>query len=240
MEVEVQRYHADLVTGRKTYYRADGDFEDVEVHKAGGAPGEFSAEGVEKAVNAIQRQEIGYREFCRLNRRRGVRRLFCQPHRAPRRSIMAAPGTSTSNGFPAQSPESLTALYSPPLAKGPIPCSITSCFRTQQLDVMTAFYELALAPLGIKKLMAFERRGGIWSRCARSMDQQIERTAVQRAPGVVLQPDESAVRAFHNAALRAGEKDNGAPGPRDFAPNYYAAFVIDPDGNNIEAACRGA
>jgi uncharacterized protein YbcV (DUF1398 family) len=65
MEVEVERYHADLVTGRKTYYRADGDFEDVEVHKAGGAPGEFSAEGVEKAVRAIQRQEIGYREFCR-------------------------------------------------------------------------------------------------------------------------------------------------------------------------------
>ena len=33
--------------------------------------------------------------------------------------------------------------------------------------------------------------------------------------------------------------DNGAPGPRDYAPGYYAAFVIDPDGNNIEAAVRG-
>ena len=53
-------------------------------------------------------------------------------------------------------------------------------------------------------------------------------------------PDQSAVRAFHAAALAAGAKDNGAPGPRDFAPNYYAAFVIDPDGNNIEAASRGA
>jgi len=47
-------------------------------------------------------------------------------------------------------------------------------------------------------------------------------------------------RAAYAAALAAGGKDNGAPGPRDFAPNYYAAFVIDPDGNNIEAACRGA
>ena len=70
------------------------------------------------------------------------------------------------------------------------------------------------------------------------MDQQIDRTAVQRAFGVV-ESGPSAVRAFHNAALAAGAKDNGAPGPRDFAPNYYAAFVIDPDGNNIEAASRG-
>ena len=49
-------------------------------------------------------------------------------------------------------------------------------------------------------------------------------------------PDKPAVRAFHAAALTAGAKDNGAPGPRDYAPNYYAAFVLDPDGNNIEAA----
>jgi uncharacterized protein YbcV (DUF1398 family) len=66
MEVKIERYHADLVVGRKTYYLSDGDFEDVEVHKVGGAPGEFSAEGVEKAVRAIQREEIGYRKFCRL------------------------------------------------------------------------------------------------------------------------------------------------------------------------------
>jgi hypothetical protein len=58
------------------------------------------------------------------------------------------------------------------------------------------------------------------------MDQQIERTAVQRHLASV-EPDRSAVRAFHNAALAAGAKDNGAPGPREFRPNYYAAFVID-------------
>jgi catechol 2,3-dioxygenase-like lactoylglutathione lyase family enzyme len=43
------------------------------------------------------------------------------------------------------------------------------------------------------------------------------------------------VHAFHKAALDAGGKDNGAPGYRDYSPGYYAAFVYDPDGHNIEA-----
>ena len=51
------------------------------------------------------------------------------------------------------------------------------------------------------------------------------------------------VDAFHAAALRAGGTDNGAPGLRDIAngypPGYYAAFVLDPDGNNMEAVFRG-
>lgn len=46
------------------------------------------------------------------------------------------------------------------------------------------------------------------------------------------------VHAFHKAALEAGGKDNGAPGPRPhYGPDYYAAFVFDPDGANIEAVC---
>jgi catechol 2,3-dioxygenase-like lactoylglutathione lyase family enzyme len=47
------------------------------------------------------------------------------------------------------------------------------------------------------------------------------------------------VQAFHAAALRAGGKDNGAPGERAYHPGYYAAFVLDPDGNNIEAVHHG-
>jgi catechol 2,3-dioxygenase-like lactoylglutathione lyase family enzyme len=43
------------------------------------------------------------------------------------------------------------------------------------------------------------------------------------------------VEAFHKAAVKAGAKDNGHPGYRDYSPGYYAAFVLDPDGNNIEA-----
>ena len=47
------------------------------------------------------------------------------------------------------------------------------------------------------------------------------------------------VDAFYDAALAAGGRDNGKPGPRDGAGDYYGAFVLDPDGNNIEACARG-
>jgi hypothetical protein len=48
------------------------------------------------------------------------------------------------------------------------------------------------------------------------------------------------VDRFHQAGLRAGGRDNGAPGVRtDYSPTYYAAFLIDPDGNNVEAVCPG-
>ncbi|KRE17904.1 hypothetical protein ASE63_01535 [Bosea sp. Root381] len=50
--------------------------------------------------------------------------------------------------------------------------------------------------------------------------------------------DEAMVDAFHEAALSAGGRDNGPPGPRQGAGNYYGAFVLDPDGNNIEACFR--
>jgi predicted lactoylglutathione lyase len=48
------------------------------------------------------------------------------------------------------------------------------------------------------------------------------------------------VDRFHRAALAAGGRDNGAPGVRPYHPGYYAAFALDPDGNNIEAVFRGA
>jgi len=49
-------------------------------------------------------------------------------------------------------------------------------------------------------------------------------------------PTAEAVDAFHAAALRAGGRDNGAPGPRpEYGPDYYAAFIVDPDGYRIEA-----
>jgi catechol 2,3-dioxygenase-like lactoylglutathione lyase family enzyme len=52
--------------------------------------------------------------------------------------------------------------------------------------------------------------------------------------------DREIVHAFHRAALSAGGKDNGAPGERPYHPGYYAAFVLDPDGNNIEVVYHGA
>jgi catechol 2,3-dioxygenase-like lactoylglutathione lyase family enzyme len=51
--------------------------------------------------------------------------------------------------------------------------------------------------------------------------------------------DEEAVRRFHEAGLAAGGTDNGRPGPRDYHPGYYAAYVYDPDGNNVEAVFHG-
>ena len=51
--------------------------------------------------------------------------------------------------------------------------------------------------------------------------------------------DQAMVEAFYNAALAHGGKDNGAPGERPYHPGYYAAFVLDPDGNNIEAVYHG-
>lgn len=52
--------------------------------------------------------------------------------------------------------------------------------------------------------------------------------------------DHAMVEAFYKAALANGGKDNGKPGERAYHPGYYAAFVLDPDGNNIEAVYHGA
>ena len=51
--------------------------------------------------------------------------------------------------------------------------------------------------------------------------------------------DRTMVDAFHKAALANGGRDHGAPGERPYHPGYYAAFVLDPDGNNIEAVFHG-
>jgi catechol 2,3-dioxygenase-like lactoylglutathione lyase family enzyme len=52
-------------------------------------------------------------------------------------------------------------------------------------------------------------------------------------------PDRATVDAFYKAALAHGGRDNGSPGERSYHPDYYAAFVLDPDGNNIEAVYHG-
>ena len=52
-------------------------------------------------------------------------------------------------------------------------------------------------------------------------------------------PDRETVHRFHEAALAAGGRDNGGPGERRYHPGYYAAYALDPDGNNIEAVYHG-
>jgi catechol 2,3-dioxygenase-like lactoylglutathione lyase family enzyme len=109
-----------------------------------------------------------------------------------------------------------------------------------------AFYARALAPLGIGVMMEVtpEETGGdahagfgsdrkpyFWIGTGRALTGRLHVafTAVDRA----------AVDAFHRAAIGAGGTDNGAPGLRPhYHPNYYGAFVLDPDGHNIEAVCH--
>src|SRR5262249_43828217 len=67
MEVGIERYHADLVAARKTYYLPNGDLEETPVHKTGGGGSKFSAEGVGKAGRAIQQKKNAYHAFCRQN-----------------------------------------------------------------------------------------------------------------------------------------------------------------------------
>ena len=103
-----------------------------------------------------------------------------------------------------------------------------------------AFYEAALAPLGMRLMM--EPAPGIggfgddfpffWIG-ARGLGSDSGTHVAFRTE------DRATVDAFHAAALAAGGRDNGGPGVREiYHPHYYGAFVLDPDGNNVEAVCH--
>jgi catechol 2,3-dioxygenase-like lactoylglutathione lyase family enzyme len=103
------------------------------------------------------------------------------------------------------------------------------------------FYEQALAPLGIEVVMANDE----WKAAGFGSEGRPYFWVVEREPRggsthvAFHAADRATVDAFHAAALTAGGTDNGAPGIRaHYRPTYYAAFVIDPDGNNIEAVCH--
>jgi catechol 2,3-dioxygenase-like lactoylglutathione lyase family enzyme len=108
------------------------------------------------------------------------------------------------------------------------------------LATSRAFYEPALASLGVQ--VVGERPGAVIFGGGEGQGMVGLRHGTEyRGPvHVALSMDRAGVDAFYKAALAAGGTDNGAPGLRDFAPNYYAAYVRDPDGNNIEAVCRRA
>jgi catechol 2,3-dioxygenase-like lactoylglutathione lyase family enzyme len=109
-----------------------------------------------------------------------------------------------------------------------------------------AFYDAVLAALGLRRVIELPEKGGsdavgygvdypvFWIDRfhAHSVKQHTAFVARSRA----------AVDAFYAAGLKAGGTDNGAPGLREhkgYPPGYYAAFVLDPDGNNMEAVYRG-
>ena len=104
-----------------------------------------------------------------------------------------------------------------------------------------AFYELTLAPLGIEivseptpQMVGIGSEGKPWF--------WLMGRGRPEARGVHLAfqaQDRDSVDTFHAAGLVAGGTDNGAPGPRPiYLSSYYGAFVLDPDGNNVEAVCH--
>jgi len=95
-----------------------------------------------------------------------------------------------------------------------------------------------LAPLGYTVLMDSARRLG-WVRTARISGSARPKTTVP-AHIAFAAPQRATVKAFYDAAIAAGGKRQRRPGlaPRKYHPNYFGAFVLDRDGNNIEAVCR--
>lgn len=95
------------------------------------------------------------------------------------------------------------------------------------------FYETVLAPLGIPKLA--EHAEGT---CFTNLNVIDRRPATRNLHLCFHARSKDQVDAFHRAGTEAGFRTNGAPSYRDYAPGYYAAYLLDPDGNNVEALYR--
>jgi catechol 2,3-dioxygenase-like lactoylglutathione lyase family enzyme len=112
--------------------------------------------------------------------------------------------------------------------------------QVTDLGKSVAFYTKALAPLGYVLVKQWEQVAGFgiagkadfWIGVGKPTDKL---HVAFRAKG------RAEVRAFHDAAIAAGGADNGGPGVREiYHPNYFGAFVLDPDGHNVEAVCHDA
>jgi len=103
-----------------------------------------------------------------------------------------------------------------------------------------AFYSAALAPLGYTIAMAFPPHGyGFGVRGKPDFWIAVGGPATPQAHIAFHAADRATVDAFYAAAMAAGATDNGPPGLRPhYHANYYGAFVLDPDGQNIEAVCH--
>jgi catechol 2,3-dioxygenase-like lactoylglutathione lyase family enzyme len=104
--------------------------------------------------------------------------------------------------------------------------------RTRNLDATSRFYRAVLGALGVESNESDVHFNAdeLW------IDIGEPATHVHLAFQAA---DQEMVRRFYEAGLAAGGRDNGAPGERDYHPGYYAAFLWDPDGNNIEAVYHG-
>ena len=110
-------------------------------------------------------------------------------------------------------------------------------------DRSIQFYKQALAPLGYSLLMEVHGFAGFGIQSEKGPLAKFwlhqGDTPTRKIHIAFTAENRHVVRAFHDAALKAGGKDNGLPGIREiYHPNYYGAFVLDPDGYNIEAVCH--
>lgn len=113
--------------------------------------------------------------------------------------------------------------------------------RVSDLDASVRFYTAALEPLGAVLASRDDDGAGFGPKGAPCLWLHAARASKKTGAHVALRAkSRKAVDGFHAAGLAAGGKDNGAPGLRlDYSPTYYAAFLVDPDGNNVEAVFTG-
>ena len=108
--------------------------------------------------------------------------------------------------------------------------------RAQDFDKARKFYEAVFGVLGL----TIEHSGENWFQVDELFVDAADANAVSSHVHLAFQArDRAMVDAFYSAAIAAGGIDNGAPGERPYHPGYYGAFVLDPDGNNIEAVFHG-
>ena len=112
--------------------------------------------------------------------------------------------------------------------------------NVRDLAASRRFYEKSLEPLGYGVIMEFDAEMAGFGREGKPSFWIVRREPLGGQTHVAFQARErAAVSAFHAAALAAGGTDNGPPGLRpDYHEQYFAAFTLDPDGNNIEAVCH--
>lgn len=116
--------------------------------------------------------------------------------------------------------------------------------KVKDIDASVRFYEAALAPLGSVLCSRDDAGAGFGPPDEPAFWLYLDKNARDKnawSPGehvAFRATDRAAVDRFHAAGLEAGGHDNGGPGLRaDYSPTYYAAFLLDPDGNNVEAVC---
>lgn len=110
------------------------------------------------------------------------------------------------------------------------------------------FYDAIMGALGHPKVVRDEARIGYGERsspahperCYISIRGGLPKRSESRRHWAFRAPSRAAVIAFHRGGLAAGGTDDGAPGLRDYHAHYFAAFLIDPDGNRLEAVCHRA